>query len=129
MYELRFPIPENPLSINRAKHWAKTRRLLAPWRDAVGWAWNTTRRGRREITNVPCDVYVTIPFDVTPGQWEGKRRDPHNYVGTVCKAIIDQLVEQGAWPDDTPEWVTVHEPTLVRGNEVVVSLVPRGEAA
>lgn len=59
-------------------------------------------------------VHVKIPFR------DMRRRDPHNYCGTVVKAIIDGLVEGGAWPDDTPEYVGHQEPLLYKGSSVIV---------
>jgi hypothetical protein len=64
----------------------------------------------------PSIVRVTIPFT------QHRRRDPHNYVGTVVKWIIDGLVYAGAWPDDTPEWVEVLEPVLVKDPELMVKV-------
>jgi hypothetical protein len=123
--QIRFPTPGGKvLSINdsAARNWAAKRRLLADWRDSVGWAWKLLPMAeRREVIGVPCRVQVTIGFRTAA------RRDPHNYVGTVCKALVDQLVDQGVWPDDTPEWVTVDEPICVKGGEVVVALIPRVE--
>jgi len=49
---------------------------------------------------------VEIPFP------QRRIRDPHNYCGTVVKAVIDGLVMGGAWPDDTPEYVGHLEPSL-----------------
>lgn len=120
---MRFPAPGGKvLSINESigTHWAARRRSLEPWRVEMGWAWKRLPRVERDaIIDVPCRVQVTIPFrDI-------RRRDPHNYVGTICKALVDQLVEQGAWPDDNAAWVTVDEPVCVKGNEVIVRLSPR----
>ena len=64
----------------------------------------------------PSTVEVFIPFTTN------RRRDPHNYVGTVVKWIIDGLVYAGAWPDDTPEWVTVLEPVLVKYPDLLVKV-------
>ena len=61
-------------------------------------------------------VTVTIPFT------QNRRRDPHNYCGTVLKAIIDGLVHAGVVPDDTPEWIGHREPRLVKGGDVIVEL-------
>ena len=66
----------------------------------------------------PSIVQVSIPFS------SNRRRDPHNYCGTVLKAIIDGLVQGGAWPDDTPEWVGHREPILYKGNQVVIAWTP-----
>lgn len=125
--ELRFPLPSRAVSINEVKgrHWSVVRRAVAPWREAVGWAWKTTPpEARAEVTNRRCVVHVTIPFDVTDKQWTGKRRDPHNYVDTIVKALVDQLVQQGTWPDDNADFVEVAEPTLVQGRDVIVTLSP-----
>ena len=54
----------------------------------------------------PGIVRLHIPFR------DRRKRDPHNYCGTVLKAVIDGLVLAGAWPDDTPEWVGHREPLL-----------------
>lgn len=84
---------------------------MAPWRDATWVRANNARvrnrvpwRGDRAIR-----VHVTIPFT------EARRRDPHNYTGTVVKAIVDGLVLAKIVPDDTAEWVEVMDPTLVVG--------------
>lgn len=125
--EFRFPLPSRAPSINEltGKHWAVRSRALEPWRTAIGWAWKALPAAEQaEVTNKPCHVLMTIPFHVTDAQWKGKRRDPHNYVGTVVKACVDQLVNQLVWPDDDPEWVTVDEPVLVQGTEVIVELTP-----
>lgn len=140
MLELRFPLPDRPLSINEghARNWAAKRRRLQGWREGVALAWNVAGKKRKAVQGKPCNVHVTIPFDVSEKQFKSGRRDPHNYVGTVVKAIVDQLACDKhckgqkcnhAWPDDTPEWVTVIEPTLVRGSEVVVTLTPRDDGS
>lgn len=119
MIELTFEAPNAPMSENEVRHWAAKARRLKPWREAVAAAWSDSQ-GWHVIKERRCRVEVALPFRVQ------RRRDPHNYVGTVCKALVDELVKQGAWPDDTPEWVTVPEPTLeIRDdNQVTVRLVP-----
>lgn len=110
------------LSTNEANsiHWAVRRNMLESWRTEVGWAWKRLPAGEREtIIGVPCSVAVTIPFRDT------RRRDPSNYVATVVKAMVDQLVQQGVWPDDNTDWITVIEPICVKGDEVIVRLIPR----
>lgn len=120
---MSFPRPAGKvLSINDsgARNWQAKRRLLQPWRDEMGWAWLQLPMAQRQtITQVPCQVQITIGFATNA------LRDPHNYVGTICKALVDQLVKQGVWPDDTPQWVSVAEPVCVKGDRVTVRLVPR----
>lgn len=109
--DLEFPAPTKPLSINNGGHWAKKRRLLDPWKDA---AWVTARNHLALSTPpftaapppIPVTVQAVIPFR------GHRRRDPHNYTGTVVKAIVDGLVRAGVVPDDTARWVTVIDSQL-----------------
>jgi crossover junction endodeoxyribonuclease RusA len=110
--ELSFLAPGVPPSINKTKgiHWAASRRLLTPWRDlarAVAHNAIVKRGGRAKFRQVPISVQVTLPFR------QGARRDPHNYTGTVVKAIVDGLKNAGLVPDDTADWVTVLDPIIV----------------
>lgn len=117
--DLTFTAPTTPLSINKAKgrHWAANRRLLDPWHDA---AWATARNHLVQVTRkrmaagsldpprrLPITVQVVLPFRYA------NRRDPHNYTGTVVKAVVDGLKDAGIVPDDTPAWVTVLDPEFV----------------
>lgn len=99
--------PAPPLSLNRERcmHWSDRRKLLDPWK-ATAWACALSSNLPAAIDRTPCIVTLTIPFTTR------HRRDPHNYV-PVVKAVVDGLVKAGVWPDDTHEWVTVHEPTLL----------------
>ena len=107
---LVFTPPGPPMSENTARgvHWAKVREGLKPWHDA---AWAVTRnhmvRGRVPwLGHRAVVMHVSIPFRTVRG------RDPHNYVGTVVKAVVDGVKDAGLVPDDTPEWVETLEPTL-----------------
>lgn len=117
---ISFHPPCPPWSVNERRHWAAEGRDRKLWKTlarlrAEDYLLRRTLPGLR-----PSNVSVTIPF---PGPG---RRDPHNYTGTVVKAIIDGLVAAGCWPDDTAEYVTVIDPTLtVHGGEVVVEASPR----
>lgn len=116
---LRFPAPNNPLSINKSynMHWAARKKLLDPWREAAWAAWNeTSLYERREVMGKPCTVEVHLPFKTE------HRRDPHNYTPTQGKVIIDTLVRCGVWEDDTAEWVTVLDPVLKVGGDCLVVL-------
>jgi hypothetical protein len=131
-----FPAPDVPMSENqsRRKHWAERKRELDPWRDWTIRRWTVLRHTPegKALIGVPCEIQVWLPFK------DRKRRDPHNYVSTCVKTIVDALVDKhehfgkikakiydGIWPDDTPEWVTIREPKLYVGEDVVVELVPR----
>lgn len=118
---LRFEAPSTPLSINKANrmHWAAKKRELDPWREQVAWAWLQERKNWSSVKGEPCIVQVVLPFRTK------QRRDPHNYTGTVVKALVDTLVKQGVWPDDTPEWVTVADPICEIGTEARVILTRR----
>lgn len=127
---LEFPPPTHPLSENekrRMSHWGQWRRRLEPWGEAAGWAFlavgkknRDELRSQAEITGI--NVFVELPFP------KKARRDPHNYVGTNVKVIIDALTRAGAWPDDNPKYVTVIEPACVVGLDVArVHLTPRGK--
>jgi hypothetical protein len=133
---LSFPAPGLPMSENasRRKHWAERKRELAPWGEWAARRWAQTRLSLDGLSvyRKPCDVTVWLPF---PNR---RRRDPHNFVGTVVKVIIDALVDEqvtvgkqrvrtyeGIWPDDTPEWVSIREPKLYVGEDCVVEIVPR----
>ncbi len=129
-FTLEFEVPNRPLSENEKRkmsHWAQWRRRLDPWKDATVAAWEKApSKDRKAIRDVGVNVLVELPFK------SKSRRDPHNYVGTNIKTIIDALTTKpktgfvGAWQDDTPEWVTVLEPECVVGSTTVrVHLIPR----
>lgn len=114
--DLQFRAPTEPLSVNAADghHWAVRRRRLKPWQDA---AWAVAHNYRVAASRTPraplgfagpkpITVQVVLPFR------RARRRDAHNYTGTVVKAVVDGIVRAGLVPDDTPDWVTVLDPIL-----------------
>lgn len=118
---LEFEAPADPVSMNDKDNRAFGRAKQA-WRDTAYYRWIEAHpgvgpKGRRAPT--PAVVRVTLPFA------SSRRRDPINFARTV-KHIVDGLVMAGAWPDDTPDYVTQELPTLVVGQlPVVVRLSPR----
>lgn len=107
---LEYKVRVAPISTNQGNrmHWAARRRALLPYKhgafDAV------IKAGEREIERLgqgKLEVLVHLPFRVN------RRRDPHNYVGTNVKAVVDGLVMAGLLIDDSAEYVTVKEPVLV----------------
>jgi crossover junction endodeoxyribonuclease RusA len=121
---ITFPRPAPLWSINKPLHHMARARLTKAWRNGTvlhTWSWRNSHRTEwNRLKGRPCTVHVTLGFDTD------RRRDPHNYTGTVVKAVIDGLVDAGLWPDDTPEWVTVTEPALeVPSSQVAVRIEPR----
>jgi hypothetical protein len=124
VWTVEFIAPTAPWSVNARMHHMSEHRIARQWRETAA------RSARFQlgfgVTLPACEVHVAIPFP------RAGRRDPHNYVGTVVKRIVDglgpELVRRtgvspgaGLWPDDTPEWVTVIEPSLaVRPDRLVV---------
>lgn len=105
------------VTANSREHWAVKHRALKPWRIATRAAWFEAGRP----TDVGASV-VSIRFSVL----DRRRRDPSNLMPTQ-KAIIDELVRCGVWPDDNPEWVTEMMPTVGVGGFVKVTITPRTE--
>ncbi len=108
----RFHAPAPLLSVNRAfrQHGARTGSQLAPWRDLA----RVATRHARNLHILPrplphTTVHVALPHS------RPAHADPHNYTGTVVKALVDGLVAGGCWPDDTARWVAVADPTLHAG--------------
>lgn len=107
---LEFRAPTVPVSVNETKgrHWSVQAKRTTPWRD-VAMAHLRNARIRKAVPwegQVPVTVHLALPFA------RNARRDPHNYVGTNVKAVVDGMVAAGIVPDDNPDWVTVLEPAL-----------------
>jgi hypothetical protein len=131
---LTYAQPCPPISTNRANtmHHMARRGMTAPWRDVAmmmtRWALAKLARDGKRWEPEPVTIRLVLSFR------QARRRDPHNYVGTVVKATVDGLVRGGLIPDDTPEWATVVEPTLViqpdatRPLMVEVHITPRSTA-
>lgn len=68
----------------------------------------------------PSEVFTSLPVP------DRRRRDPINFAATV-KRIVDGITNAGAWPDDTPEWVTQHMPHLrtTKDNLVIITIRER----
>lgn len=107
-----FTQPNVPLSINDAKgNPMRAYRLLKPWRRVVQvLARNYLINYRNRFgpwKPKPVEIQVELAFKVR------RRRDPHNYTGTVVKALVDGIVAAGLIPDDTPDWVTIMDPVIM----------------
>lgn len=122
--EIRFPLPTKPKSYNQTagRHWASTNTAKHAWLDATIAAFTAAAdtcaplRGQRVL------IRVAIPMP------DKRRRDPHNYVPTVVKPIVDGIVRSGVLiPDDNSDWCEVAEPCLWTGDRVVVRIEPAGD--
>ena len=107
--------------MNDRGHWSTRYKLTRAWREASAAAAHGLGRSPLKRGRGPCEVRVQFPV-----RDPGRRRDPHNTAPTV-KAIVDGLVDASVWPDDTPEWVRVADPTFYKpdGDMLVrIHLVP-----
>lgn len=127
--EFEFAPPTKPWSTNEDRQlnrYARAERI-ALWKGVtqLEWVSQANRAGRPKAV-VPSGslVRVDVPFTTH------RRRDPHNYCGTVLKAVIDGMVLAGAWPDDTHEYLEHLAPTLYvsKHGPVVVKVFPRRNA-
>lgn len=118
---LEFEPPAEPLSMNDKDN-RQFGKMKQAWRDTAYYRWIEAHPGvgpSARAAPCPAEVHITLPFVVA------RRRDPINFARTV-KAVVDGLVMAGAWPDDTPDYVTQHLPTLVVGHlPVIVRVSPR----
>lgn len=118
------PAPTPPLSLNqtRGMHWAVLKKLTTPWRDLAFYTAKSHMRNQlKDVIGKPSDIQVWLPFP------QERRRDPHNFMPCV-KSVIDGLVRAGVWPDDTPEWLSVMEPKLFHGTDVLVWIRTKEQA-
>ena len=126
MVLLTFTAPNRPLSENESRrlHWASRKRRLDDWKTLTAVAWRKADEAdKKSLTGQKIEIKVSLPFS------RKSRRDPHNYVGTNVKTIIDALVNEGMTEDDTAEYVSVLEPSLRINTEglVTILLTPIGK--
>jgi Holliday junction resolvase RusA-like endonuclease len=109
MHRIVFKAPGPPLSENQSRrmHWAAVNRQLKAWKMSA----HAAAVAAQELSAGPerlgkSTVLVYLPFTTH------RRRDAHNYTGTVVKAIIDGLVSAEVWEDDNTNFVTVLDSVL-----------------
>jgi hypothetical protein len=114
-----FQAPAPLLSMNQAATRAR-RGYHQAWRDAAYLHYRNTFSYSLKLP--PCDVRISLPVTTRV------RRDAANFQATV-KPIVDGIQRAGAWPDDTEEFCTQHNPTFhYVGRElklVMIELVER----
>lgn len=123
---------EPPWSTNDERNfnrYVRHQRVKA-WKGDTQAAWLTVKQAALNtyprISTSGTDTYfVPSIVQLHIGFKERRRRDPHNYCGTVLKAVVDGLVKAGLWPDDTPDWVGHREPLLVTGLNTEVEIWPQ----
>lgn len=117
-----FPSPDKPWSTNEDRNLNPHKRAdrIKTWKEATVLGYlSYVNRNRMKKAREPSLVRVSIPFS------QNRKRDPHNYCGTIVKAIIDGLVLAGAWEDDTPDYVEHLPPALYKGDAVYVEIFPK----
>ena len=123
---LTYTAPTRPLSENESRrlHWAARKRRLDPWAVVTTAAWRAADQADRDtLSGRRIAVHVSLGFA------RANRADPHNYVGTVVKCIVDALVRAGMCPDDLPAYIEVREPKLKvdKTEQVMIYLEPLEE--
>jgi len=118
---IMFTVPGALLSMNQHQSYSN-RKLEQAWRDAAYYKYIEAFPGVGPSGRLlpPCHVYTALPVP------DRRRRDPINFAATV-KRIVDGITIAGAWPDDTPEFVTQHVPSfrLSKDQLVVVRITSR----
>jgi len=124
---LVYEAPDKLPSINdtAGRHWGHTNSTKQAWQEAAHY-YAVDHFGPVGPSGRHLDgrwlIKMGLPFA------HRRRRDPHNYIGTVVKWTIDGLVQAGVWPDDTAEYVKVTDPVLLVGSTLVavrlVALTP-----
>ena len=120
-FQFSFPAPARIWSTNdeRKMHYMEVRELIDAWKGATKLLYQSTCAARQVSRRQPPSIVrLTIPIKTKV------RRDPHNYCGSVLKAVIDGMVKGGAWEDDTPEWVDHYQPVFEHEGLVKVELWP-----
>lgn len=108
---MSFDAPAKLLNANTRLHRMTVYKLTRAWRAA---AWQYAM-AHRPVTLDRAHVTITLHFT------DRRRRDVHNYYGTV-KAIVDGLVDAGLLPDDRDEHLVLD---LRTGPPARGALVPR----
>lgn len=105
--------PGKAVSINEVfgRSWQKQQANKKAWLEA-GWAHGNEIKAalRRDKVITPLQRPATIRFSFSVvGE---RRRDAHNYAGTICKWFIDGLVLAKVFKDDSSEHLTLLDPTF-----------------
>ena len=118
--EFAADVPGKLVSINETsgKQWYAWMKEKEVWLQAgyvYGLQWRRELRELRVPTPLQERATLAIDFDVR----QNRRRDGHNYTGTVIKWFVDGMVTARLFADDSSEHLEVRDPTF--------SVRPRGE--
>ena len=91
----------------------KRNALVQSWKSDTAAAWLTVDRSEKDRYPKEDEWFAPSVVRLHIGFKQRRRRDPHNYCGTVLKSVVDGLVGVGLWPDDTPDWVGHRESNLI----------------
>lgn len=124
MLEFTIHPTEAPWSTNQDRNlnYHQRAHLIKAWKVDTAAAWLALGYKKRHGYKINEDWYPPTIVQLEIGFTTNRKRDPHNYCGTVLKAVIDALVNAGLWPDDTPEWIGHREPVLVKDPLTKVTL-------
>ena len=106
--------PAKLMSINelQGRDWKYASRTKSYWMDIGYYSGlelrNRFRTGARLPTPLTIKARVQFDFDVR----QNRRRDGHNYAGTVCKWMIDGMVIAKVFADDSSDHVELLDSTF-----------------
>lgn len=106
---MNYRAPARIWSINERLHWSVRASLTQAWRSCSMIETQQFVRHNRLSIPLPSPVRVWMQLNFE----DNRKRDAHNYAGTVCKAVVDGLVDAGLVPDDNTDHLHLSEPELV----------------
>ena len=121
---------EPPWSTNNDRNLNKYTRAarIKAWKDSTAAGWLAAARNQKDsYPKVDSAWYAPSIVHLRIGFTTKRTRDPHNYCGTVLKAVVDGLVQAGVWPDDDPHWVGHRESELIIDPYTYVILTPKDQ--
>jgi hypothetical protein len=105
--------PTKLISINelQGRNWKYSGRTKEQWMNA-GYYHGLELRSmfRAGKLNTPLEGKARVGFDFDVRQ--NRRRDGHNYAGTVCKWFIDGMVIAKVFADDSSDYVELVDSTF-----------------
>lgn len=110
--------PARVWSINERLHWSARAELVREWRYCSKIETSLFLRRHKIPHPIGSQVIVEMRLTFT----DKRRRDAHNYVGTVCKAVVDGMVDAGLVLDDSTQFLRLAEPRIDVGDYPLVTI-------